>query len=180
MSNPDPLRPPRERRRGPDGLPAHALADIVLGLARTSGAWASRVEAHPTARTSLRLLDTPAYDAWLLRWPPGTSVGPHDHGGSAGALTVVTGELTERRWRGSLRHDRRVAEGQLVTVPAGTVHDVLSLGAEPALSVHAYSPPLTAMGFYDDDASELVDALAIADAEEAIATARALHPARGS
>lgn len=42
-----------------------------------------------------RLLATDAYDAWLIRWPAGTSVGPHDHGGSAGAFTVVAGELVE-------------------------------------------------------------------------------------
>jgi len=164
----------------PDQLSVHALCDIALGLARTASNWVPRLDVHPTARTGLRLLATPEYDAWLLRWPAGTNVTPHDHGPSAGAFTVVTGELTERRWRAALRHDRQVGVGQLVTVPTGIVHDVLSMGPELAISVHAYSPPLTSMGFYDDDARRLLDRLSVDDAPEAAATTRVLHPARGA
>src|SRR4051794_29960245 len=105
----------------PAPLPARTLSEIVLGLARTAGPWIPRLETHPTARTGMRLLATEEYDAWLLRWPAGTNVTPHDHGRSIGALTVVAGELTERRWRVALRHDRRLTAGQLVSVPAGIV-----------------------------------------------------------
>ena len=37
------------------------------------------------------------------------------------------------------------------------VHDVLA-GAAPAVSVHVYSPPLTAMSYYDEDGRRLVEA----------------------
>ena len=180
MSNPNPVASLTQTWHDPDHLSARALADIIVGLARIAPAWVHRLEPHPSARTGLRLLATDEYDAWLLRWPPGTRVTPHDHGPSVGSFTVVSGELTERRWRAALRHDRQVAAGQLVVVPAGVIHDVISTGPEPAVSVHAYSPPLTTMGFYDDDARQLLDRLPVDDAPDAAAKARALHPAGGS
>jgi hypothetical protein len=42
-----------------------------------------------------QLYAQPDHEAWLLSWLPGQRTGLHDHGGSAGAFTVVTGTLTE-------------------------------------------------------------------------------------
>jgi hypothetical protein len=36
------------------------------------------------------------HEVWLLTWLPGQGTDLHDHGGSAGAFVVVSGELTER------------------------------------------------------------------------------------
>jgi hypothetical protein len=46
---------------------------------------------------------------------------------------------------------RRLDAGDQVGFPLGWVHDVTCAPAEqaPALSVHAYSPPLTAMSYYE-------------------------------
>ena len=44
-------------------------------------------------RDGVRIHSSSDYDAWLLRWPPGTRVNPHDHGESAAAFTVLVGEL---------------------------------------------------------------------------------------
>ena len=49
--------------------------------------------------------------------------------------------------------DRRLVAGDQAAFPLGWVHDVTwapagTLGAR-ALSVHAYSPPLTAMSYYE-------------------------------
>ena len=38
---------------------------------------------------------TDDYEAWLLTWLPGQSTGLHDHGGSAGAFTVLSGVVEE-------------------------------------------------------------------------------------
>jgi len=102
----------------------------------------------PTQRTSELAYSTPDYDVWILRWPHGTRVDPHDHGDSAAAFSVVSGELLEVRWEGGAPKERRIKVSTVVTMDAGAVHDVV--GATPsALSVHVYSPPLSAMGFYD-------------------------------
>jgi Cysteine dioxygenase type I len=92
-------------------------------------------------------------DVWLISWVPGHTTELHDHGGSLGALTLLGGALHEFRWNGSgLRH-RRLDAGDQAAFPLGWVHDVTwapTTGPPaPALSVHAYSPPLTAMSYYE-------------------------------
>jgi hypothetical protein len=95
-------------------------------------------------------------DVWLISWVPDRSTELHDHGGSLGALTVVSGALRETRWDGEALRRRRLAAGDQAAFPLGWVHDVVwapdrdtSAPITPTLSVHAYSPPLTAMSYYE-------------------------------
>ncbi|WNG80880.1 cysteine dioxygenase [Mycobacterium sp. ITM-2016-00316] len=119
-----------------------------------------------------RLYGDDELDIWLISWVPDKSTELHDHGGSLGALTVVSGALQETRWDGHGLRSRKLRAGDQAGFPLGWVHDVvwaapagwghLPLAGEsvatvgsalptPApvtLSVHAYSPPLTAMSYY--------------------------------
>ncbi|SEH67611.1 Cysteine dioxygenase type I [Mycolicibacterium rutilum] len=91
-------------------------------------------------------------DIWLISWVPDRSTELHDHGGSLGALTVLSGSLRETRWDGGALRRRRLTAGDQAAFPLGWVHDVVwapSAVAAPTLSVHAYSPPLTAMSYYE-------------------------------
>jgi hypothetical protein len=95
-------------------------------------------------------------DIWLISWVPDRSTELHDHGGSLGALTVVSGALRETRWDGQTLRRRRLRAGDQAGFPLGWVHDVvwaperdLTVPVTPTLSVHAYSPPLTAMSYYE-------------------------------
>lgn len=99
-------------------------------------------------------------DVWLISWAREQAAELHDHAGSLGALTVVSGELTEQHWSGPRRwstgrrripglRTRRLTAGRSVGFAAGHVHDVVNERVEPAVSVHAYSPPLTAMSYYE-------------------------------
>ena len=95
-------------------------------------------------------------DIWLISWVPDRSTEMHDHGGSLGALTVVSGALRETRWDGESLRRRRLRAGDQAAFPLGWVHDVvwaperdLKVPVTPTLSVHAYSPPLTAMSYYE-------------------------------
>jgi hypothetical protein len=91
-------------------------------------------------------------DVWLISWVPDRSTELHDHGGSLGALTVVSGALTETRWDGEALRSRRLSAGGQAAFPLGWVHDVVRAPGPvvgPTLSVHAYSPPLTAMSYYE-------------------------------
>lgn len=93
-------------------------------------------------------------DIWLISWVPDKSTELHDHGGSLGALTVVSGALAETRWDGGGLRQRRLSAGDQAAFPLGWVHDVVwapepAVPTGPTLSVHAYSPPLTAMSFYE-------------------------------
>lgn len=94
-------------------------------------------------------------DIWLISWVPDHSTELHDHGGSLGALTLLSGALDEFRWDGEALRRRRLEAGDQAAFPLGWVHDVVWAPtpsitvAGPTLSVHAYSPPLTAMSYYD-------------------------------
>jgi Cysteine dioxygenase type I len=101
-------------------------------------------------------------DIWLISWVPGHRTELHDHGGSLGALTLLSGSLDEFRWDGERLRSRRLEAGDQAGFPLGWVHDVvwapnresvsvtsLSETQEPSLSVHAYSPPLTVMSYYE-------------------------------
>ena len=92
-------------------------------------------------------------DIWLISWVKDHATALHDHGGSLGALTLVSGALDEFRWDGSALRRRRLNAGDQAAFPLGWVHDVVwaptADPVAPTLSVHAYSPPLTAMSYYE-------------------------------
>ncbi|TQK28554.1 cysteine dioxygenase family protein [Arthrobacter sp. SLBN-53] len=106
-----------------------------------------------------RLYGDDELDIWLISWVPDKSTELHDHGGSLGALTVVSGALRETRWDGTELRNRQLEAGDQAAFPLGWVHDVVwaresvsaggvTVPSTPTLSVHAYSPPLTAMSYY--------------------------------
>jgi hypothetical protein len=93
-------------------------------------------------RWHLRLALTEEVEVWLLTWTPWQGTGSHDHGGAAGAYTVLHGELTET-WtdrRGRTKRSVRPA-GSSASCGADRVHTVQNRGTLEAISVHAYSPP---------------------------------------
>ncbi|WP_024800919.1 cysteine dioxygenase family protein [Nocardia sp. BMG51109] len=109
-------------------------------------------------RWAARLLSDEEVDVWLISWVPDRSTELHDHAGSLGALTVLSGALSEFRWNGTELRQRTLSAGDQASFPLGWVHDVVRApdqfaGApepsNPTLSVHAYSPPLTAMSYYE-------------------------------
>jgi hypothetical protein len=106
-------------------------------------------------RWAARLESDDELDRWLISWVPDQSTRLHDHAGSLGALTVLSGALSEFRWAGSALRQRTLFAGDQAAFPIGWVHDVVQASSagigptEPTLSVHAYSPPLTAMSDYE-------------------------------
>lgn len=102
-------------------------------------------------RWYIRLYGDDELDIWLISWAPERSTELHDHAGSLGALTVVSGSLAETRWDGRELRERRLDAGDQAGFPLGWVHDVQWAPSTDSvtLSVHAYSPPLTAMSYYD-------------------------------
>lgn len=113
-------------------------------------------------RWATRLVADDEVDVWLISWTPDKSTRLHDHAGSLGALTVLSGALAEYRWNGSELRHRVLRAGDQAAFPIGWVHDVVRAPArvavsgpaatgplDPTLSVHAYSPPLTAMSYYE-------------------------------
>lgn len=128
-----------------------ALADLT---ARTRDAAdevrAGRHTVHidPAKRWYRLLRQDEFFDLWLISWTTEQAAELHDHAGSLGALTVVSGRLEEHRWAGDRLRTRTVSAGRSAAFPLGHVHDVVNTATEAAVSVHAYSPPLTAMSYY--------------------------------
>jgi quercetin dioxygenase-like cupin family protein len=80
---------------------------------------------------------------------PGHDTGFHDHDHSAAAITVLEGEITEERLSlgGTVRTLLR--EGDAVTIAREAIHRVRHAGSAPAITLHAYSPPLERVGTYE-------------------------------
>jgi quercetin dioxygenase-like cupin family protein len=86
---------------------------------------------------------------WLIHWGESADTGFHDHDLSAGAVRVIRGRVRDDRLGlGGQARTREYGPGESFTIGASDIHRVLQVGDEPALTVHAYSPPLVRMGAY--------------------------------
>jgi quercetin dioxygenase-like cupin family protein len=132
-------------------LDEQSLMTIAAGIAATTLPWELRTGDVPIDRCYELVLVTPIYEVWIICWPQGGQLDLHDHGGSAGAFTVVSGALDELRVEDGELRSRTVDAGQAVTFPSDHVHAVANRSTAPATSVHVYSPPLGPMGFYERD-----------------------------
>lgn len=128
------------------------LADIVSRFASSDG-WMEKVRLRAERRWYERLYLGPDYDIWLISWLPGQSTGFHDHGASSGAFVVATGTLEEHS---PGERTREIHPGKPRAFGPGYAHDVLNVSLAPAISIHAYSPPLIEMNEYALDGSRLV------------------------
>jgi hypothetical protein len=139
---------------------ALSLAELVewtTSVADDARAGLYDVQADTENRWHVRLLCDDELDLWLISWTAEQGTQLHDHGGSSGAFTVVEGKLEEAIWqpaRGEL-DDREHSAGDTVVFGEHYVHDVRNIRQETAVSVHAYSPPLSSMRYYDVDAGRL-------------------------
>jgi Cysteine dioxygenase type I len=136
--------------RADPGLSPARLGQIAGAVAARPEGWSDVLRFDAARRWYLRLEMADDYEVWLLTWLPGQGTGFHDHGHAAGAFAVARGWLSERTVAAGHRvRSRVVPAGGIRTFGSQHVHDVINASGEPAVSVHAYSPPLTAMRRYD-------------------------------
>ena len=144
---------PARHASAPTPLSLPDLAELTRSVAAQVRTGSHEVVLEPDRRWYQRLYADPFVDVWLISWVAEHATELHDHAGSLGALTVVSGVLQEQRWvpaDGALR-TRRLRAGRGATFGLGHVHDVVNTEPAHAVSVHAYSPPLTAMSYYAVD-----------------------------
>jgi rhodanese-related sulfurtransferase len=125
------------------------LRTVTVELSRRRELWADLVVHDPDVRWSLPLHRSNSCDVWLLAWERGQDTDWHDHGGSSGSFAVAEGSLLEQYRVPSGRRlaRRRLAVGDAVAFGPAHVHDV-GHGGGSATSIHAYSPPLSAMTYH--------------------------------
>jgi len=126
------------------------LRQFVAWLAKSSELWAPVVRHDSAARVYEQIWDDEHVNAWLICWSEDQDTGFHDHDVSAAAVAVIAGCVREDRLalgRPQPR-SREFGAGELFTLPPVAIHRVLHAGDEPAVTLHAYSPPLRRTGAY--------------------------------
>jgi predicted metal-dependent enzyme (double-stranded beta helix superfamily) len=147
--------PANSQDPAPDGEPAGrlsftALRAIVAGLARVQRS-VPLDGGDPGAARSVRLLATTFYDVWLITWPDGSGLAPHDHGGSRSVLQVVSGELLETvtdHVDGQPPARHVLGPGDVTRTTPSAVHEIVNFSGSDATTIHAYSPPLADIAFF--------------------------------
>ena len=131
-------------------LDADALTELLDGLAGRPDLWRHLVSHRADARTYEQLHRDDHVAVWLICWMNDHDTGFHDHDLSAGALSVVRGSVCEERLvLGGAPSSRTISAGDTLTFAASDIHRVAHAGSEPAVTLHAYSPPLWRMGAYE-------------------------------
>lgn len=134
------------------------LATVTSTLAARRDLWEDLVVHSPDDRWYLPLYRSATCDVWLLAWQPDQETDWHDHGGSSGSFAVAEGALVEKfRTAGGQRvRTRLLNPGRCISFGPAHVHDVAHGGGGPAASIHAYSPPLVTMTYYERTPAGLV------------------------
>ena len=152
------LRRPGPAVDVPVPLSGFRMELIAQAVASRPGEWQHLLRAEPKpAGESPGLRSAADHDVWLEPWLPGRGTGWHDHGGSAGVVLVMRGELEERGTvlGGVVTQIRRIPEGGTRPLGRRQVHELVNVSLAPAFSVHVYSPPLEATRGYEIGAQGL-------------------------
>lgn len=167
-----------ERPAGRD-LSGEELRAVATRIAARRELWSALVHHDPRQRTYGQVLRDAHLDVWLICWSEDHDTGFHDHDLSAGAVAVIAGSVREERLalgrpaRAPIA--RTIAAGSAFSFGASDIHRVLHAGAEPAVTIHAYSPPLLRMGAYVVGPDGQLQRHAVSYEEEL----RPLDPVRG-
>ena len=142
---------PLPRPHGRD-LREEELRTVATRFAARPELWSQHVHHDPTQRTYEQLLRDEHLDVWLLCWSHDHDTGFHDHDLSAGAVAVAAGAVREERLVLGKPPDAPISRlahaDSSFYFGASDIHRVLHAGSEPAVTIHAYSPPLVRMGSY--------------------------------
>jgi len=144
-----------------------ALSRLVTGIAADRAAWSELVNLDIEHRHYAQLCRDDHVDMWVISWMNGHDTGFHDHDLSSGAVAVVEGELVEERLTiGGPPRRRAYGPGTSFEFDASHVHRMHQAGGGPAISIHAYSPPLWRMGAYAIESDGALRRTSISYAEE--------------
>jgi predicted metal-dependent enzyme (double-stranded beta helix superfamily) len=133
-------------------LSEEQLETLVTRIAARPDLWHPLIVVDREQRRYELLYDDDQVDIWVLSWMPGQKTGFHDHDRSSVALICAQGELDEGSLAlGASADPVRMTPGVTRTGPGGYIHSVSHVAGEPAISIHAYSPPLTCVGQYRVD-----------------------------
>jgi hypothetical protein len=143
---------PISRPAGRD-LARPELRELALGIAGRPELWRHLVRHDAGARVYEELLRDEHLAVWLICWMRDHDTGFHDHDVSSGGVAVASGEVREDRLSLAGPVTRVLRAGQALDFASSDIHRVRHSGSAPAVTIHAYSPPLSRMGAYETTAS---------------------------
>jgi mannose-6-phosphate isomerase-like protein (cupin superfamily) len=125
------------------------LERFAAGLAASPERWLHFVRHADDVRVYEQIWDDEDVNAWVICWSEDQDTGFHDHDESAAGISVVSGRVREDRLTlGGPPLSRELGPGTTFTLPPVAIHRVLHAGGRPAVTIHAYSPPLQRTGAY--------------------------------
>ena len=125
------------------------LERFVSSLAEATERWEHLVSHASVGRVYHQIWDDEDVNAWVICWSEDQDTGFHDHDESAAGIAVISGRVREERLTlGSPPRSHELGPGAVFNVPPVAIHRVLHAGDQPAVTIHAYSPPLQRTGAY--------------------------------
>src|SRR3712207_6660942 len=143
-----------------------SLHKLVTDLAASPETWSHLVRHEPNQRTYAQIVLNEDVGVWLICWMDDHDTGFHDHDLSSGAVAVVQGRVREERLGLDGGMSRVYGAGEAFDFEAADIHRMAHAGGGPAVSLHAYSPPLQRMGAYTFDDTGLLRRVSISYEEE--------------
>ncbi|MBA3374430.1 MAG: hypothetical protein H0U00_01195 [Actinobacteria bacterium] len=128
----------------------HDLApDECATLARAAAELVDLASLERAGKGSFELLWRNAHsEAWLNQWWEPRDTGFHDHGGSCVGVHVLEGRArNEALVVGGERRTREYEAGESFSFPGTGIHRMEH--DRGAVTIHVYSPPISAIGHYD-------------------------------
>jgi predicted metal-dependent enzyme (double-stranded beta helix superfamily) len=140
------------RSRWSQRLHADAYLDVwLIGWAPTQ---AAELHDHGGSLGALTVVRGELTE-WL--WGDGWAdhTGDTTDGGTAGTVPLASSSTEEDVGGGPALRGRLLRAGRGAAFAVGHVHDVSNRALDSAVSVHAYSPPLSTMSYYEVDGGTL-------------------------
>jgi quercetin dioxygenase-like cupin family protein len=130
-------------------LSLEALEEFATGLVAAPERWRRFVRHGVDERVYEQIWSDEDVNAWVICWSADNDTGFHDHDASAAGIAVIAGRVMESRLTiGGRPRTRSVGAGQTISIPPSAIHRVQHDGDGPAVTIHAYSPPLVRVGTY--------------------------------
>jgi hypothetical protein len=147
MSDELPFEIPRGR------LSPEDLAAIAEAVATRPELWEHDLDQTTAERTHSDVFTNEHLGVWAISWMADEhDTGFHDHDRSCGAVHVVRGRIRHEHLRMGERPSGTAAEaGESFCFDETLIHRMRrDPGADPTITIHAYSPPLTQTGQYGE------------------------------
>jgi hypothetical protein len=133
-------------------LSVEELEQLASDIAADEEIWEPLTIVDPHRRRYRLLYEDDRIDVWVLSWMSGQGTGFHDHDLSGVGLACARGEVVEKQMVLPTGASAvRMTPGVSRPGPPGYIHSVAHCEGTPAVTIHAYSPPLVRVGQYRVD-----------------------------